>query len=67
MITPPFNILANPALTAKLVSPSWAPWPFVVGSSVAIVDFLKLRAQLGWQGRRNVKKTKKGVYIGNMK
>lgn len=36
MMTPPFNILAKPALTAKLFSPSWAVCPFVVGNSVAI-------------------------------
>jgi hypothetical protein len=40
MMTPPFNILARPALTAKLFSPSCALWPFVVGSSVAIVCVL---------------------------
>lgn len=36
IMTPPFNILANPALTAKLFSPSWAVWPLDVGSSVGI-------------------------------
>lgn len=39
IMTPPFNMRARPALTAKLFSPSCAPWPFVVGSSVAIVKY----------------------------
>jgi hypothetical protein len=40
IMTPPFSMRASPALTAKLFSPSWALVPFVVGSSVAIVNVM---------------------------